>query len=243
MPEKVALLSCYDKFRHERSVNKGHMYSTDILFVCVPTPTKQLKQQQGALFEVLDDLATASYQGVVVVKSTVLPGTMDKLRENFPALRLVHNPEFLTERFASDNYREESTWLLSGDPVDIDTVWAFLQATTAAKTLYMSPHYRATEFAKYLHNCMLAVKLSFLNEVYDVVGDHEIFEMAVAMASPFGNLGSHTRVPGPDGKRGWGGMCFPKDTMAFLGAFEKDLPTLRGAVNTNTKLRPKEMSL
>ena len=64
------------------------------------------------------------------------------------------------------------------------------------------------------------------------------------MAEPFGNIGTLHKVPGPDGKMGWGGMCFPKDTMALADygfSSGQRMHTLMGAIETNKQLRREEM--
>lgn len=240
--EGVALLVCWDELP-EREENVLRMGETDLVFVCVPTPTSGVKQDLGPLHDVLLQLEEQDYTGVVVVKSTVLPGTMDELNLSYGGLRLVHSPEFLSERSAPSDYRTQATILLSGLPTDLCVVAEFIGATLGATfpRMYFSPHYRATEYAKYIHNCALAVQLSFLNEVYDDVDDPEVFGTAVDMASHLGNITGCHLVPGPDGRRGWGGKCFPKDTLAFLRSAERDMPTLRGAIDTNFRLRPEEM--
>jgi UDPglucose 6-dehydrogenase len=100
--------------------------------------------------------------------------------------------------------------------------------------------YKVTELAKYLHNCFLATKVAFMNEFYDVCqklgADYDAVSGA---AKSQGMIGlSHLMVPGPDGLRGFGGSCFPKDTSALAGSLPPEyMSILRAAMESNRKVR------
>lgn len=84
----------YDKFNNdisEVSIN------SDIIFICVPTPTINNEQDIEALIEVISLLAEQSCEAIIVIKSTILPGTTRNLSRKFPKLKLAFCPEFLTE--------------------------------------------------------------------------------------------------------------------------------------------------
>jgi UDPglucose 6-dehydrogenase len=236
----------YDKFREDRTKNWEHAWRTQLCFVCVPTPTNDGRQDLSAVMDalrLLRGLSTEGYQGVVAIKSTVLPGTMRYLQDQFPELRLVHNPEFLCERTAVHDYIGQRTILISGKAEDIRVVRVYADKCLRVRDAHYSQMFECTEWAKYVHNCMLPVQLSFLNEVYDLIGDQWIYDEAVSMAQWFGNVGPRSRVPGPDGQRGWGGACFPKDTKAletFALSRGLRMHTLSGAINTNLNVRHKE---
>ena len=105
--------------------------------------------------------------------------------------------------------------------------------------------YQTAELVKYVCNTFFATKISFLNEmklISDKVGAkwEDIIE-ALVRDGRIGN--SHMNVPGPDGKRGFGGSCFPKDVMAlikFAEQLEIDSHTLKGVWNTNLDVRPEK---
>lgn len=233
----------YDKFHPDRTSNWDRAPLTDLCFVCVPTPTDENGQHLGAVVDALLHLrgmSTEGYRGVVVLKSTVLPGTTSWLQEQFPDLRLVHNPEFLCEKTAAKDYAEQKTILLSGRIEDIRIVRIYADLCLNVDRAHYSAVYGDTEWAKYIHNCILPVKLSFLNEIYDLIGNERCFNEAVEMATWFGNVGGRSMVPGPDGKRGWGGACFTKDTKALeMFALQQGLKmdTLTGAISTNLRVR------
>lgn len=237
-------LSTFDKYRTDRTSNMQTFDETKLCFICVPTPTNELGQDLTEIHAALEMLLKKKYAGVVVMKSTVIPGTMDLLKEFYPDLRLVHNPEFLTERNAKQDFIKQPAVLLSGNLADTFEVDVFYERILHIPRTFSTPHYLTTEWAKYIHNCILSVKISFLNEMHDLIGSQELFDQAVSYAHLFGNVGTNHKVPGPDGKRGFGGMCFPKDIQAlFVMAKSKGLEchTILGAILTNKKLRPEEM--
>ena len=107
--------------------------------------------------------------------------------------------------------------------------------------LFLVSHLEA-EVAKYTSNCFYATKLSFFNEIYQVCQKLDISYDAVkemTIASGWVNP-MHTDVPGPDGKLGWGGSCFPKDTSAFVSVAQSlgvEMKTLQGAIESNKQVR------
>lgn len=191
----------------------------EVIFLCLPTPTRDGKQDLTALTSVLAVLSRESYPGAVCIKSTVLPGTTKRLQGDYPNLALAHNPEFLTERRPLDDFLEQES-VLVGTALGS----AFHSILNAYHTI-LSPftpvkHYQdptVTEMAKYIHNCFLAAKVGLMNEFHSICSALGIsYAETIAAALTQGKIApSHTKVPGPDGKLGYGGMCFPKDVNAF----------------------------
>ena len=103
--------------------------------------------------------------------------------------------------------------------------------------------YETAELIKYMNNCFFATKVSFLNEM-KLIADkcNADWNTAVDGFVRDGRIGhTHLSVPGPDGKYGFGGSCFPKDIQAliyFASQLGLDTPTLSGAWNTNLQVRP-----
>jgi UDPglucose 6-dehydrogenase len=228
-----------------------NLLSTDIIFLCLPTPTKEGVQTTAALQAAISRLHTALYDGVVVIKSTVLPGTTGGFEAQFPSMRFAHNPEFLTEANAYNDTLHQGTILIGGTAGGrLEQIRAFWKTFDSTATIKMYPHPATTEMAKYMHNCMLAIKVGFCNDIYELCQkvkvhheqtlDYNEVAEAAAMLGKIG--GNHTSVPGPDGKIGYGGMCFIKDTTALMElAVEKYsllMETLQGAIAGNVRRRP-----
>lgn len=239
----------YDKYRpgfNDEDVHFEALLECDIIFIAVPTPTSPNgTQDTSALFDALGRLSKYKYEGVVVSKCTTLPGTTRSMQNLFANLRIVHYPEFLTAANAYEDFKYQKAAMISGREENTEVVVGLLRGLFPQITIRVFLKYSATEIAKYTHNCFLAVKVSFMNEIYDVCGIHGVsyLEMIEA-ACLMGKIGeTHTIVPGPDGARGWGGACFPKDTEAFLHQFQSQvvsLDTLNGAILSNKKRRQKK---
>jgi UDPglucose 6-dehydrogenase len=204
---------------------------SDIVFVSVPTPMTHveggkidLKIMDSVFDEIvsLEKLDKFSFDDVIfVIKSTVTPGTTARYQQKYPGLRIVFNPEFLTERSARLDFINASRIVLGGHDLDVDTVEE-LYIDRFPHTKIIKTDSGSAEFIKYMCNTFFATKLSFMNEMYiacNAFGGNWSSVMDGFMAD--GRIGnSHVDVPGHDGDFGYGGKCFPKDINAFIGFFE-----------------------
>ena len=106
-------------------------------------------------------------------------------------------------------------------------------------------NYETAEMIKYMNNCFFATKVSFLNEMYQIADACGVdWDVAVEGFVRDGRVGhSHMSVPGPDGKFGFGGSCFPKDIQAMINFAESlsvSPDVLIGAWDKNLEVRPEE---
>lgn len=211
--------------------------SAELAFVCVPTPTAGKSQDLTAVYDVMASLKAVSFDGVVVLKSTVLPGTCDLITAAYPEIRLVHNPEFLTAAKPLEDLIDQPAALLSGEHAVEAADIAYIPHQIPC---YVSHDYRVTELAKYLHNTFLATKVAFMNQFHDVCGSLGVpYDRVIEFAVSQERIGeNHTRVPGPDGSKGFGGACFIKDTEALLLRFRELMPLLDAATKYNREVRP-----
>ena len=230
---------------------------SDVVFVCVPTPMTETGQiDLSIVYDVFDDIVDAEDRtnAVFVLKSTVVPGTTRKLKEDFPQLEIVFNPEFLTERHARFDFLNQSRVVL-GFEAELSESHPATRTMDIIKKLYETrfsannfivTNYETAEFIKYFNNLFFAVKVSFMNEMRIVSDKLETinWDKAVHGLISDGRVAdSHTQVPGPDGKKGFGGSCFPKDINAFINFGNQiglDLSVLKGAWKTNLKVRPEK---
>jgi UDPglucose 6-dehydrogenase len=185
----------------------------NLVFVCVPTPTRDGKIDAGILCETVRKLNSANFSGTICVKCTVTPDILI----DFNAINIVHNPEFLTARAAFQDFCNQKTVLISGDVVHRFHVRRAYVEVFPSIRFIESDSYKETCLAKYMSNCFAASKVSWMNEFADVcdammTNYENVRKMCVSQGIVSDN---HTRVPGPDGKRGYGGACFPKDMAAF----------------------------
>lgn len=234
---------------YNNSVKDLFEYSPSIVFICVPTPMNNDGSIDSTIVEdVVASLAFSSaIRPIIVIKSTCTPYVLDKLAMLCP---FVYNPEFLTERNAYQDFINPSAIILgsSGDnEEDLHVLEDFYRNYT--KCNQYAPIVKTTAhtaaFIKYTTNTFLANKVIFFNqlkELYDTAGEEEWDTLIRALSYDKRMGGSHMQVPGPDGRLGFGGACFPKDVAAFLKYGEslgKDLTVLRESAHYNAELRGK----
>ena len=219
---------------------------SEFIFLSVPTPASANGVIDLSIVnDVLSDIndVNKNSSNIVLLRSTVIPGTTQKIQDTYPNLRIVFNPEFLTERSAAFDFINQSRVILGGEK----------ELTARVKNLYrdrfgqylpiVETNFQTAELIKYMNNLFFATKVSFLNEmklVAEKVGAD--WEAAVEGFVLDGRVGhSHIAVPGPDGKPGFGGSCFPKDIQAMISFGEEigvDMNVLKGAWDTNLNVRP-----
>ena len=225
----------------EQVVNKSK-----IVFISIPTPSYENgKINLELLDKCLNDINKISNKkAIFLIRSTVVPGTTRKLAEKYP-LKLVFNPEFLTERSAKLDFINQSRVVLGGNLYEVDKV-ADLYIRRFGKSLpIIRTNYESAELIKYMTNTFLATKISFLNDM-KILSDKSgcLWEDVIDGFIRDGRIGnSHLNIPGPDGKFGFGGSCFPKDIQAIIHYADNlglDMSVLKGAWQTNLKVRPEK---
>ena len=235
-----------DETKRNVATFREFVEGSDIIFVCVPTPMKE----DGAcdtyiVASVVDDIAQIDRRKYVVIKSTVPPGTTDRLAKDFQ-MTIGFNPEFLTEANAYNDFRHQPLIILGADDAGIATVMTQLYYEFNAKVDNVAHVIQRTtkeaEVFKYLANCFLATKVTFANEFKTLCDKIDVDYGRIAELAVLDKRLGHThwRVPGPDGKLGFGGSCFPKDTAALLNFCEEQgiqLWLLTEAVYINDDLR------
>ena len=216
----------YDKdpSRSQHSLNEV-VNDSDFIFLSVPTPSNEdgtinLDIVDQALSEIND---VSTKDSVILLRSTMVPGSTLSFQEKYPKLNLVFNPEFLTERSANFDFINQSRFILGGSEKNVKKVaklykWRFGKSISIIET-----NFQTAEMIKYMNNCFFATKVSFMNEMKLVADKCGVdWEMAVEGFIRDGRIGhSHLNVPGHDGKKGFGGTCFPKDINSLLYEMKK----------------------
>ena len=233
----------------ERSLNTldETVNDSDFVFVSVPTPMNRNGSISlkfiNQVFKEINGVNRRS-DNVIILKSTVVPGTTEKLQEKFPELNIVFNPEFLTEKSARLDFINQSRIILGGDKLHTAKV-AELFNERFKYCHIIQTDYKTSEMIKYFCNVFFSVKVSFANEmkqICDTIGADWSTALEGFVAD--GRVGdSHLNVPGPDGRMGFGGSCFPKDInafMSFANSIGVDVNTIKGAWETNLNVRPEQ---
>ena len=216
------------------------------VFVCVPTPeTKSGDVCVDIATEVLKELHDLKYKGIVIIKSTITPRHLTRFKKKFSTLKLVYNPEFLTEANSLNDFLNPSMQILGGKWRDCEWVERLYVRHSNVRVV---PTFKVdlitASMLKYTINSWLATKVTFFNELrelYDASNTKVPWESFTDMLTRDPRMGdTHMQVPGPDRQPGFGGHCFPKDTAALLHYAESlgvDLSVLDQAVTKNKSIR------
>jgi len=221
---------------------------SDFVFISVPTPANtDGKINLTILNEAINDIneVSTNRETIFLVRSTVVPGTTSNIQQTFSKLRIVFNPEFLTERSANFDFINQTRFILGGDKENTSKVadlfrWRFGKSISILET-----NYETAELIKYMNNTFFATKISFLNDM-KLLSDKcgAVWEDAVEGFVRDGRIGhSHLNVPGHDGRYGFGGSCFPKDIQALIKYGDEigvDMGVLKAVWETNLKVRPEK---
>lgn len=221
--------------------------NTEMTFLCVPTPMKKsgecdLGILSSALNEISECVSALKKEGyIVVIKSTIPPGTTESLNKIFTKLDIVFNPEFLTEANAVNDYLNQNRIIVGGErPGSTKVKQIFAKAFPKVPIIKTSS--TIAETIKYVTNTFLAMKVSYANEIYQLCQGLGIdYDKVIEYARYDDRLGnSHWSVPGPDGDFGFGGHCFPKDIAAlqFLAKnLNVDTTMLSATIRKNEQVR------
>ena len=239
-------IKVHDKDLKRNMNTLEEVLDSDFVFVAVPTPMNvdgsiNLDVVYSALSEIEEH---NTRDNIIILKSTMIPGTMGILAEKYPKLNLVFNPEFLTERTAKLDFLTQARIILGGNP----------KYTAKVKTLFeerfmhcyvIETNFTTAEMIKYMNNVFFATKVSVMNEFKQICdksgADWDVAIKGFAADQRIGD--SHLNVPGPDGKMGFGGSCFPKDINAFIdfaSQLDIEVHTIKGAWATNLEVRPEK---
>ena len=214
----------WDTDENKRNVESFEKFvqNSDIVFVCVPTPMKDSGECDTSIVEsVVKEISTIDRRKYVVIKSTVTPGTTERLSKDLSMI-IGFNPEFLTEANAHNDFRFQPLIVLGTDDQGINAVLSQIYSefnTKVENAAYVvSRTTKEAELFKYLANSFLATKVIFANEFKLLCDKADVDYNRIAEVAVLDKrLGkTHWKVPGPDGKLGFGGSCFPKDTSALL---------------------------
>ena len=176
----------------------------DIAFLQIHVPTEDDGTQDLTLMK---ELIRKLPDVPVFVRTTILPGTSDMLSKE-TGHKVYFMPEFLTERTHIEDFRKQPM-VFTGAVELLTRIFKGKSFTT------MTP--LEAEITKYAHNVFGAYKVTYFNAVYDYCkkmgADWARVHQGMLLSGYINDM--HTFVPGPDGKFGYGGKCFPKDVNAF----------------------------
>jgi len=222
-------------------------FKPDATFVAVPTPQLESGECNTEILEGVMQQLNTSKGLLVIVKSTVPAYKLQSIKDQCMDLRIVYNPEFLTEKNYIDDFVSPPMHVFGGTNADTDAVEKlYLEHSDCAECPVYKTDLITASMVKYCINSFLATKVTFMNEMYDVLKnakgtDWDTFSKIIQTDPRIGD--THMRVPGNDGQRGYAGSCFPKDTAALAWFAREILNTpftqLETSIEINNKFRTK----
>jgi len=218
----------YDKFKNYLTLREV-CEKAEFIFVSVPTPI--MEDESGIDLSIVEEVVgeiakeVKGTDKIVILKSTIVPGTTEAFEKKYPDVNFCFNPEFLTEaNFLEDFVKSDRCVIGSSNDLVSRRVISLYKKHFPHMPMFQTDPTTA-EMVKYMANCYLASKVIFANEMFDiceklgikyeevkklVVADHRIFD-------------SHLDITTT---RGFGGKCFPKDLLALRAkAREKGVDT------------------
>jgi len=224
--QTVADIKVYDKFKPQDSF-EDMVDSSEFIFLCLPTNMgKKGSVDLSVLDEVLDMLAKRIKKRdkkIIIIKSTVLPGTTDNYQKKYPNLTLIHSLESLTARFARLDWINANRVVIGGKNKKACERVAELHRARINSPIVITDAI-VSELAKYTCNCFFATKLMFFNQIYELCKKLNVdYEEIKNIALLDGRIArSHVDIPGPDGKFYFGNACLPKD-VAGITKFAREI--------------------
>jgi|TARA_B110000003_G_scaffold183716_1_gene182740 UDPglucose 6-dehydrogenase len=224
---------------------KNAVSNSDIIFICVGTPTKKNGNSADLkfVFKVVNELKKiiTKYK-IIITKSTVPVTTGDKIEKiliklkNKKLVDVVSNPEFLREGEAIRDFSNPDRVIIGTESKKANKILKSLYMPIIKKNnRYFNTSRRGAELIKYASNAFLATKISFINELAnlsEVVGvDIKDISSGIGLDQ---RIGERFLRAGP----AYGGSCFPKDTRALINTakkFKTDLSIVNSVVSSNEK--------
>ena len=210
--------------------------SYDGIIICLPTPQGPRGECDDMLVEQYIQIIRMEVPAVpILIKSTISIGLVELLEDD---QEVTYNPEFLTEADSNKEFCHQKFAIFGGHHC---RSWYELYINSGIKIDKVRfTSMKNAAYAKYTINSFLATKVIFFNELYNMYCDDGFDELTeiVAMDERIGK--SHMMVPGSDREFGFGGMCLPKDTLAFATSASRKgspLKLLEEVILINNQLR------
>tara|TARA_B100000965_G_scaffold103461_1_gene85187 strand:- start:54 stop:917 length:864 start_codon:yes stop_codon:yes gene_type:complete len=230
--------------KYNTDIGDLEKFDPKLTFVCVPTPMGDDGDHDSSIIEsVVKELTVKCTKSIIVIKSTVLPSVLKKLTELNN--KIIYNPEFLREKHANKDFANSEMIIFGGDRNTASKVSKYYLYHSRCKTKeHVFMDIVSASLIKYSINTFLASKVIFFNELFNVfrkLDSEDSWESVIKTLSLDKRIGaSHMNVPGHDGKYGFGGACFPKDSTALIRFAENlgvELSILKTAIKTNNRIR------
>jgi UDPglucose 6-dehydrogenase len=226
----------YDKYKNlgsPQEVNKA-----DVVFIAVPTPYDAKKRWYDESY-LNDAFKILKKPKIVVIKSTVLPGTTERFQKKYPKHKVLFNPEFLTELTAEQDMRYPDRQIIGYTKKSYNVARDVLHILPLAPFERIMPATEA-EMVKFFGNNWFAIKVAYANQMYDICQKLGIdYDRVMEAAAADKRIGRTHLEVWYKGYRGYGGKCLPKDIkamIAFADSLGVDLKIHKAAEMVNARL-------
>ncbi len=238
------MLFVYDKYKNINIFNV--LLNTDIIFICLPTNLEKDKNtyEMTEINSTIELLDLYNYRGIIIIKSTILPDYCQYINNLYPSLKILNNPEFLSARSASEDFKNQKHIVIgyteqSKDSYNILVNIYKNEFPNAEISVLKSEE---ASLVKLGCNSFYATKIQFFTELYLLSDKLNVnYENIKNTMLKNGWINPmHTQVPGQDGKISYGGLCLPKDTVALSEFIEKNDVSnlvLKAVIKDNLKTR------
>ena len=222
---------------------KNSVKNSDIIFICVGTPTKSKGSSADLtqIYDVAKEISSAINKfKIIITKSTVPVTTGDEIekilskRNNKNKFSVVSNPEFLREGEAIRDFTYPDRIVVGSNEKKSNQILKNLYSPLISKgAKYLNTSRRAAELIKYASNAFLATKITFINEIANLCEKTNINVEDISIG-----MGLDKRIGGRFLRAGptYGGSCFPKDTKAIISTAEKfniNLSVIKSVIKSN----------
>ncbi len=228
------------------NLNDLKSHAPNIVFICLPTPMNDDGSQNiDLVIDAISEINKFNQDLLIVIKSTILPKYVEDVLNIYQDL--IINPEFLREKFANEDFINSEIIVFGGDETNCTKLANFYKKYTDCICKdYVNTDALSASLVKYTINSFLALKVVFFNEIKSIFDNLNTknnwldFISSLSKDKRMGN--SHMNVPGPDGRYGFGGPCFPKDVKALIEYSQEvgyELTLLKKANSINNNIRAK----
>jgi len=236
----------HEIFVHDPVLNSSMADVTsncEMAYIAVPTPSDESGRCDTSIVE--DVLRQLPEGFTAVIKSTIIPGTTENLQQRFPNLKIAYSPEFLVERNRIEDFKNQKILVVGTAHQDVAELVKEHHVSAGVLKTGQFFHTSATEaeMVKYTKNNFYAMKVIFANQIYDICQklsvDYDTVKQIIT--SPQDQIIGESHLEPIMGlRRGFGGKCLPKDTLALQKLaidLDIDYELLTAIQNDNSRLR------
>ena len=232
-------IGIYDKDPSKSTIDGIDSKEPSIVFICVPTPSRY--DGSCVIFAVEESIKLIKNDPLIIIKSTIPPGTTDRLRVKYNK-RIVFSPEYIGESAYwspidfEKNMSDTPFVIVGGDLADVEEAIDFFARIGGPYKKYFRTDAKTAELVKYWVNSFYATKVTFCNEMFEICKKFGVnfYEARDLWLNDERVARGHTMVF--KDKRGYSGKCFPKDIkalVAFSDAYGYDASLLQQVIKSN----------